>query len=88
MVALNHLGIKTRKGFYDYSGTSDSQDNETQKESVSDNQKNKIINRLWSFYEKSYLSVPGSGTCTRKELEFHLQDYPGIDRDPFTLIKI
>jgi 3-hydroxybutyryl-CoA dehydrogenase len=88
MVALNHLGIKTRKGFYNYKDTSFFQDNKLQIDTVSEYQRIKIISRLWNYYEKSFLSVLGSGICTRGELEIHLQDYLGLDRDPFTLIKI
>lgn len=88
MVALNHLGIKTKKGFYDYPDTSLSQDNKIQKDPVFDYQQVNIITRLWNYYEKSFLSVLGSGICTRGELEIHLQDYLGLDRDPFTLREI
>jgi 3-hydroxybutyryl-CoA dehydrogenase len=88
MVALNHLGIKTKKGFYNYQDTSLSQDNKILQDPVSDSLRVKIITRLWNHFEKSYLSVLDSGVYTRGELEIHMKDYLGLDRDPFTLIEV
>jgi 3-hydroxybutyryl-CoA dehydrogenase len=83
-VKLNHLGIKTKQGFYDYSNhLAPSQENRNTTNETA-GYKASSIDRLWKYYDESVLSVIESGLCTREELALYVKDYMGMDRDPFT----
>jgi 3-hydroxyacyl-CoA dehydrogenase/enoyl-CoA hydratase/3-hydroxybutyryl-CoA epimerase len=84
MVGHNQLGIKTGEGFYSYKGSVLAPDLSMQNISISEHLRKKTVSRLRSYFEKSVSTVLESGDCSRAELAVHLQDYLGIDRDPFT----
>jgi 3-hydroxybutyryl-CoA dehydrogenase len=83
MVIRNQLGIKTRRGFYEYPGTPFTggpvAENKVPARQV-------IRDRLWGYYLRSVSSVIESGLCSREELAGYLKDYLGTDNDPFGMI--
>jgi 3-hydroxybutyryl-CoA dehydrogenase len=83
MVRLNHLGIKERKGFYDYPFQEEIESSDSDG-LPADYEKN-VIGRLKENYLRSVASLIDSGISTREDLTFYLKDYLGIDSDPLTL---
>jgi 3-hydroxyacyl-CoA dehydrogenase len=83
LMQLNHLGIKTRQGFYDYDHPEDPAVINSNEAYESAEFKKLILDRLWGYYIRSVLSVIESGICSRKDLAGYVQDYMGMDTDPF-----
>jgi 3-hydroxybutyryl-CoA dehydrogenase len=85
LVKLNHLGIKTKHGFYDYSLQQELSSVPTNSAIDLLDHKNNAADRLWDYYIRSVKSVIDSGICTREDLAFYVKDYLGMDTDPFAL---
>jgi 3-hydroxybutyryl-CoA dehydrogenase len=83
MAKLNHLGIKTKHGFYDYTPLQDGSSSASAKTSEQSEYKQAVANRLWDCYMRGVNSVLESGICSRQELGFYVKDYLGMDTDPF-----
>jgi 3-hydroxyacyl-CoA dehydrogenase len=82
LVAENHLGIKSKHGFYDYTQPAEvpSYPNPCENPEIL---KRSVTDRLWNYYIKSVDSVIQKGLCTREDLAYAVKDYLGIDSDPF-----
>ncbi len=85
LVNLNFLGIKTKRGIYDYSTPPEILQPQSAKTENLSEYKNNVADRLWGCYIGSVNSVIESGICSREELAFYVKDYLGMDTDPFTL---
>jgi 3-hydroxybutyryl-CoA dehydrogenase len=85
LVSLNHLGIKTRHGFYDYTNSAASVEMSEQSIKADDVLKQDVIRFLQKYYTRSVSKVIESGVCTYEELVLYMKDYLGIDTDPFIL---
>ncbi|MCK9399009.1 MAG: 3-hydroxyacyl-CoA dehydrogenase family protein [Bacteroidales bacterium] len=89
LVKLNHLGIKTKRGFYDYAPLEEegikATDKATDKAEDKADYKRNVTERLWDYYIGSVIPVIESGSCSREDLAYAVKDYMGMDSDPFKL---
>jgi 3-hydroxybutyryl-CoA dehydrogenase len=86
MVKVNCLGIKTKRGFFDYSNTGVVPAIPINTSSEGTDYRLNIRDRLWSYYLRSAFSIIDSGICSREELAGHIKDYLGLDTDPLELL--
>jgi 3-hydroxybutyryl-CoA dehydrogenase len=86
MVKENQLGIKTGRGFYDYSGKTGTPRNDRPVTGKKNASRQEVRDRLWGYYMRSVASVIDSRLCSREELAGYLKDYLGTDNDPFRRI--
>jgi 3-hydroxyacyl-CoA dehydrogenase len=86
LIQQNHLGIKTRHGFYDYVNPEDPISKNPIEAYENSEYRNIVTDRLKGLYIRSVLSVIESGICSRQELAGYLQDYLGMDDDPYQLL--
>jgi 3-hydroxyacyl-CoA dehydrogenase len=86
LISKNHLGIKTKKGFFDY--THPETENTHPKKTTTDLERTKkeAIDRLWYYYTTSVSRVIEEGLCSREDLAYAVKDYLGIDTNPFERI--
>jgi len=83
LVRLNHLGIKTKRGFFDYALLEEKGIKTTDKAKDKADYKRNVTERLWDYYIGSVISVIESGSCSREDLAYAVKDYMGMDTDPF-----
>jgi 3-hydroxybutyryl-CoA dehydrogenase len=85
LTKLDHLGIKNRQGFYDYSTTRELSAPSPDTAAGVPDLKSDAARRLWGYYNRSVISVINSGICNLEEFASHVKDYLGMDTDPFAL---
>lgn len=82
----NCLGIKTGKGFYNYS-QKDSNQNLSFNRSENLNDKEMILKQLYSWYLMPVFESVASEILTQQEADYIIKEYMGITRSPFDLAK-
>ena len=85
LVASGQLGIKTKSGFYNYPPDVSNTGNDFPEQEFED-YKHKATEQLKGYYKQSVLSVIELKQCSREELAEAIQDYMGMETDPFAMI--
>ena len=85
LVRANDLGIKTGKGFYNYSKAVRDKANSKMISGIPVNHYDEAEKRLRGYYKRSVQKVIDSGLVIAEQLASYLKDYLGIDEDPFEL---
>ncbi len=83
LVRLNHLGIKTKRGFYDYASREENDRSEQGDEKQADSYRKDVLQRLWNYFISTVNTVVGSGIISRDDLAEAVRDYMGMEGDPF-----
>jgi 3-hydroxybutyryl-CoA dehydrogenase len=82
----NHLGVKTGRGFYDYTGR-DSVRNKTLQNSLNTQSRNIILKKMYGWYFKPVFETAANHVLTRNEADYIVKEYMGLDKSPFELAK-
>jgi 3-hydroxybutyryl-CoA dehydrogenase len=89
-VKKGHLGIKTKKGFYNYKkenvGEEPSELKIISKEERSLYEE-EVINKLKCLYINSAYDFVDKGYCTESEIETALNEFKGMEKGPVTMGK-
>lgn len=79
----NHLGIKTGKGYYNYSG----QDRMAISDDIPDLVRKSLLHRLSGYFLEPMRQAIRQKLLTRSELEHIVAEYSGTDISPYDLAK-
>ncbi len=79
MVRQNELGVKTKKGFYDYSHPGRDLNLENRAVPRQDVYSSEVVERLRKSFNRSVQSMISSGSVTLGELTEALKDYTGLE---------
>ncbi|UCG27314.1 MAG: 3-hydroxyacyl-CoA dehydrogenase family protein [Bacteroidales bacterium] len=83
LVREKKLGIKTKCGFYSYSGRSMNEVTDSRKATLSPGDKRSIIGRLRKWYLDSATLFVSKGYCTRNEMNYAVKEYMNCEKGPF-----
>jgi 3-hydroxybutyryl-CoA dehydrogenase len=86
LININHLGVKTGCGFYDYANKNLNNDPNLIEVLDSISQE-KILKKIYVWYLSSIFEVVNNRLLTRPETEHIVGEYMGVTRSPFELAK-
>ena len=85
LVGSGRLGVKTKRGFYNYPPDVSDTGNDFHEREFED-YKHSATERLKGYYKQSVLSVIELKLCSCEELAEAVKDYMGMDTNPFAMI--
>lgn len=80
LIDRNELGVKSGKGFYDYSTEKDDSD-----PSIPENLKIHIRDKIYQYYLEPLFKAVKSGILSKEQVEHIVKEYMDCDKSPFDL---